>query len=65
MCLVSTFFHREFIQYDATLTIQNESYKCIVMDVYENDDFIIAARGQNIEIAIDALRNSRNKCSRD
>ncbi|WFG96845.1 Cof-type HAD-IIB family hydrolase [Spiroplasma citri] len=48
------FFHGEFIQYDSTLVIQNESYKCIVMNVHENDDFIIAARGQNIEIAIDA-----------
>ncbi len=48
------FFHGEFIQYDSALTIQNESYKCIVMEVYENDDFIIADRVQNIEIAIDA-----------
>lgn len=53
------FFHGEFIQYDSTLVIQNESYKCIVMNVHENDDFIIAARGQNIEIAIDALGTAK------
>lgn len=42
------------MQYDPSLELKNESYKCIVMDVNENYDFIISARAKNIEIAIDA-----------
>ncbi|AOX43638.1 HAD superfamily hydrolase [Spiroplasma sp. NBRC 100390] len=49
-----TFFHGEFIQYDNLSEIKNTAYKCIVMDVQETDPFIILARAENIEIAIDA-----------
>ncbi|WP_338955611.1 Cof-type HAD-IIB family hydrolase [Spiroplasma endosymbiont of Polydrusus cervinus] len=52
------FFNGEFIQYDSAVEIQNTSYKCIVMDVDENDQFIIAARAEKIEIAINVAKTA-------
>ncbi len=49
-----TFFEGEFIQYDSLTEIKHRAYKCIAIDVQETDDFIILARAENIEIAINA-----------